>query len=172
MANVMLTIISRSTSQSCPAGMRQLFLSGVITALKVAVLTNFESMESIHGSLDQSFFPLGRHVRRKFHPGHKCHSPHYCGPCLSIRPYLGKSKVKLSHPPISEHLWCVIVTTRWLHLWVIIAVMLSVVFGCTLLNGPVEKGDPAHLWSEVDTSAYHFHAPRCIRKFDQDIRAE
>ena len=37
-------------------------------------------------------------ARRKFHPGHKCHSPHYRGPCLSIRPNLGESDVKLSHP--------------------------------------------------------------------------
>ena len=39
-----------------------------------------------------------RHVRQKFHPSHKCHSPHYRGPCLSIRPYVGESDVKLSHP--------------------------------------------------------------------------
>ena len=30
------------------------------------------------------FNPLCYLVRRKFHPGPKCHSPHYCGPCLSI----------------------------------------------------------------------------------------
>ena len=109
MANVMLTIISRSTHQSCLAGMRQLFLSGVITALKVAVLTNFESAASIQRCLDQKLLPQGRHVRRKFHPGHKCHSPHYRGPCLSIRPYLGESDVKLSHPSILP--WDTIVMT-------------------------------------------------------------
>ena len=45
-----------------------------------------------------------RQVRRTFHPGHKCHSPHYCGPCLPIRPYLGESGVKLSHPSIHPSL--------------------------------------------------------------------
>ena len=30
----------------------------------------------------------------------ECHSPHYCGPCLSIRSYIDKSVVKLSHPSI------------------------------------------------------------------------
>ena len=30
----------------------------------------------------------------------KCHSPHYSCSCLSIRPYLGESDVKLSHPSI------------------------------------------------------------------------
>ena len=32
------------------------------------------------------------------HPCHKCHSPHCRGPCLSIRPYLSESDIKLSHP--------------------------------------------------------------------------
>ena len=41
------------------------------------------------------FNPWCCHVRRKFHPGHKFHLPHYL---LSIRPYLGKSDVELSHP--------------------------------------------------------------------------
>ena len=36
------------------------------------------------------------HVRRKFHPGHKCLSQHNCGPCLSIRPYLGESVLHLA----------------------------------------------------------------------------
>ena len=35
-----------------------------------------------------------------FHPSHKCYSPHYRGPCLPIRSYLGESGVKLSHPSI------------------------------------------------------------------------
>ena len=35
-----------------------------------------------------------------FNPGHKCHSPHYNGPYLSIRPCPGKSEIKLSHPSI------------------------------------------------------------------------
>ena len=35
------------------------------------------------------------HVRRQFHPGYKCHSPHYRGPCLSIRPHKDGSDVKL-----------------------------------------------------------------------------
>ena len=43
-------------------------------------------------------------IRWKFHPGHKCQSPHYHGRCLSIRPYLGESDVKLSHPSI-HHYW-------------------------------------------------------------------
>ena len=40
------------------------------------------------------FNPQYYHVTRKFHPGHKCHSPHYCDPCLSIRPHLCKSDVR------------------------------------------------------------------------------
>ena len=40
------------------------------------------------------------HVRRTFHHGYKSHSPHSHGPCLSFRPYLGESDVKLSHPSI------------------------------------------------------------------------
>ena len=39
------------------------------------------------------------HVRRKLHPGYKCHQPHYHGPCLSIRPYLDKNEVLLSILP-------------------------------------------------------------------------
>ena len=41
--------------------------------------------------LDRSYF---------VHPGHKCHSPHYRGPCLSIWPYMGESDIELSHPSI------------------------------------------------------------------------
>ena len=37
------------------------------------------------------------HVRQQFHPGHKCHSPHCYGLCLSIKPYLSKYDVKFSH---------------------------------------------------------------------------
>ena len=48
---------------------------------------------------------LWDHVRRTFHPGHKCHSPHYHGPCLSIRSYLGDSYVKLSHPSANHTLY-------------------------------------------------------------------
>ena len=51
------------------------------------------------------FNPWCRHIRRKFHPGHKCHSPHCHGPCLSIRPYLGESDVKLSHPSVPRLEW-------------------------------------------------------------------
>ena len=41
------------------------------------------------------------HVRQKFHPGHKCHSPHYNDPCCLLPlTGLGKSNVKLSHPSI------------------------------------------------------------------------
>ena len=32
-----------------------------------------------------------------FFTSHKCHSPHYHGPWLSVMPYLGESDVKLSH---------------------------------------------------------------------------
>ena len=44
------------------------------------------------------FNPRCCHVRWKFHPGHKCHSPHYHGPHLTISHYLSESDVKLSHP--------------------------------------------------------------------------
>ena len=39
--------------------------------------------------------------RRKFQPGHKCHLSLYQGPCLSIRPYLGESDIKLIHSSIN-----------------------------------------------------------------------
>ena len=45
-----------------------------------------------------------RHVRSKFHPGHKRDSPHYRGPCLSIRSCLGESDVKLCHSSIHSSL--------------------------------------------------------------------
>ena len=47
--------------------------------------------------------PGACHGRRKIHLGQNCHSPHYDGPYLSIRPYLGKNAIKLSHPCIHLH---------------------------------------------------------------------
>ena len=41
------------------------------------------------------------HVRWKFHPGRKCYSPHYRGPCLSVKPYLSSvfgQDIKLAAP--------------------------------------------------------------------------
>ena len=48
------------------------------------------------------FISRCRHVRWKFHPDRKCHSLHYHGPCLSIKPYLGESDIKLSHSLVSQ----------------------------------------------------------------------
>ena len=46
------------------------------------------------------FNPWCCNVRRRFLPSHKCPSPHYCGPCLSITPYLGKNDNEVSHTSI------------------------------------------------------------------------
>ena len=35
---------------------------------------------------------------------HKCHSPHYHGLCLSVRPQLSKCDVKLPHPSIHTYI--------------------------------------------------------------------
>ena len=53
-----------------------------------------------------------RYVRRKFHPGHKCHSPHYSLPCLSIRPYLGESDAKLQFISFLCSHWYLVTSTN------------------------------------------------------------
>ena len=58
---------------------------------------------SVLGS-EPGFNRRGCHVRKKFHPGHKYHSPHCHGTCVSIMPYLGESDFRLSsiYPIVSQ----------------------------------------------------------------------
>ena len=59
-------------------------------------------LASLHLTSGTQFNSWCLHVRQKFHPGHKCHSAHYRGPCL-----LGITQVKvilnsLIHPSINH----------------------------------------------------------------------
>ena len=81
---------------------------GILIFVKVAYLSLLISTRTIDisGSSDSygkfrifnSTHNRTRTVWRKFHPGHKCHSPHYSG--LSIEYYLGKTDVKFSYQSI------------------------------------------------------------------------
>ena len=45
---------------------------------------------SAYSSQSVEFNPRCCHARWQFQPDYMCHLPHYHGPCLSDRPYLGK----------------------------------------------------------------------------------
>ena len=92
---------------------------------------------------------LWDHVRRTFHPGHKCHSPHYRGPCLPIRPYLGENGVKLSHPsipPFLPHRNCSAITPKFAQLWPLSFTVMLIAFMSCLKFHDVFKFQKECLW--------------------------